>query len=139
MVSNWFIELKFNRVERLFHQFRIQNNLLGLPASLNARISPQHVALVDDFVLNFETSVYEKFDPSHSEMEERTYLLKMKKYFCEKCSFLNDLISCYAANLTDNEVQIYFYRKMIRLINDLVDEKRVILKHRHKSLEEIHS
>ncbi len=95
---------------------------------MNAKIGPNHVALVEGFVLNFEKTIYEKFDPSVINDGDRTYLLKMKKYFCEKCSFLNELISCYAANLTDNQVQIYFYRKMIRLINDLNKEKRISVK-----------
>lgn len=125
MISSWFIELKFNRVERLFHQFRIQNNLLNLPPSLNAKIGTQQVALVDQFVMNFEKTIYEGFDPSTAEEEEKAYLRKMKKYFSEKCAFLNRLISSYAANLTDNEVQIYFYRKMLRLINDLASDKRI--------------
>lgn len=123
MNSSWFIELKFNRIERLFHQFRIQNNLLSLPPSMNAKIGPQQVALVDDFILNFEKVIYEEFDPSTVEDRERAYLFKMKKYFCDKCAFLNKLIGSYAANLTDNEVQIYFYRKMIRLIDDLSKER----------------
>ena len=134
MTSSWFIELKFNGAERFFHQYRVQNNLVNLPANLNAKIEPQQIALVDNFIIDFEKEVYEKFDPANSEEEERTYLIKMKKYFCEKCSFLNDLIKCYAANLTDNEVQIYFYRKMIRLINELTDEKRVMQKSKTISL-----
>ncbi len=132
MNTSWFIELKFNGIERLFHQFRIQNNLLGLSPSMNAKIGPQHVALVDEFVMNFEKTIYEEFDPLCIKDEERAYLIKMKKYFCEKCSFLNELISCYAANLTDNEVQIYFYRKMIRMIDDLTRQRDLP---RRKSLE----
>ena len=76
--------------------------------------------------LDFEKSIYEDFDPFGIVEEEREYLTKMREYFCEKCAFLNELISCYASNLTDNEVQIYFYRKMIRFINDLVSEKKII-------------
>ena len=134
MNSSWFIELKFNDVERSFHQYRIQNNLLNLGPSISAKIGPQHVALVDEFVLSFEQTIYEKFDPLSMEDEEKGYLEKMKKYFCEKCSFLNQLISCYAANLTDNEVQIYFYRKMIRLINEMVSGKRGVSKVREMAL-----
>jgi len=121
--SNWFIELKFNRIERLFHQYRVQHNLIGLPPSLNARIAPQQVALVDDFVREFEHSLYEKFNLNEIGKDNIEYLDKMKKYFCNKCSILNDLISCWASNLTDNEIQIYFYRKMIRLINELTSGK----------------
>ena len=123
MNSTWFIELKFNGVERLFHQYRIQNSLVNLPSSLNAKIGPHHMALVEQFITDFEKSVYQKFSPGMMSESERAYLGKMKEYFCEKCTFLNELISCYAANLTDNEVQIYFYRKMIRLINDLTQNR----------------
>ncbi len=126
MYTSWFIELKFNSIERLFHQFRIQNNLLALPPSMNAKIGPQHVALVDDFIINFEKTIYEEFNPLEAEDSERAYLDKMKNYFRDKCAFLNKLIDSYASNLTDNEVQIYFYRKMIRLIDDLNSERLAI-------------
>lgn len=126
MDTSWIIELKFNSIERLFHQYRIQNNLVDLPPSMNAKIGPQHVALVDEFVLKFENSIREKVDITTLKGDDRAYLSRMKKYFCEKCSFLNELISCYAANLTDNEIQIYFYRKMIRLINELNKEQNEV-------------